>query len=572
MFRTLSITALLLALAAPVAAADLVGTVVDAHDALPVAGVRVIALGSGVDAITDAQGRYRLTLPADRTQDDVRVAAPGEAPERALTWVGLRAAEHRTLHVFRPGVAPRGDMAWGAPLPFRPDDGRPDAPVSIAEFLESHPLGLTITGPLPDAIRVGRRMADSCSGNPIQRIDTVSLEEYVQGVLIPEIGVFRAVEGGEPAAAEVFKAFAVAARSYAVWFYYQDPTAEFHIDDTACNQRYEDARNEYIGAQVAATAGMIMVQAADPTVIDKFEYAASCGRHGSRPEYQDALVPDDTGVEACVGSWCGHNGCAGHEVNPALPDSGRCLVRGICQWGSVERSMRGDAYSDILAHYQPNLSVVTLGEGGPTRLVGFVRVGDVFAGAPVADVSVRLDTGEATTTDGGGFFAFEDVTPGLRTLDYSGGGIVPTTQDKEVVEGITNWASVSAELEGGGTVDDGPDAGSPDSGRPDSGAPDSGASDTGVPDAGAPDGGATTDGGVVGDTGDTGVDTGSVIDAASGPSAGAPSDGYVPLYTLVGADVEVERGCGVSGRAGARHRWIAALAMVAVGSRRRRRS
>jgi peptidoglycan hydrolase-like amidase len=51
-------------------------------------------------------------------------------------------------------------------------------------------------------IRVGRRMADTCSGNPVQRIDTISFEDYVKGVVYAEIGVFQSVAGGPASAAE----------------------------------------------------------------------------------------------------------------------------------------------------------------------------------------------------------------------------------------------------------------------------------------------------------------------------------------------------------------------------------
>jgi hypothetical protein len=133
-------------------------------------------------------------------------------------------------------------------------------------------------------------------------------------------------------------------------------TVRYHINDTACHQRYADARHAPIDRAVDATAGEVLVNS-NRRSIDKYEYAASCGRNGTRPEHRTALVSDRPGVTACVGQWCGHNTCAGHEG---------CVVRGVCQWGTLERSKRGDTYAQILAHYQPELVRTTLTGEAPT--------------------------------------------------------------------------------------------------------------------------------------------------------------------------------------------------------------
>jgi MYXO-CTERM domain-containing protein len=220
---------------------------------------------------------------------------------------------------------------------------------------------------LPATIRVARYTTapTSCSGS-IYRIDTLDFEDYVQGVVNAEVGVFHGVEGGSEAAAECWKAFAVAARSYALHFFLSQPYDGYDINDTACNQAYSDDRDAEVSAAAQATAGQILVKASDPDVIDRYFYAASCAEHGTEPAYRQGMIlPDPTPVRACVGSWCGHDNCAGHADNPDVPGSDRCLVWGTCQWGSVERSMAGDGYRDILAHYQPECLLRDLSNPDP---------------------------------------------------------------------------------------------------------------------------------------------------------------------------------------------------------------
>lgn len=476
---------------------QLTGSVVDALSGHPIAGARVVDVDTGLDATTDADGAFALSGVAGPRTLEVRVE--GTDPRTWLRWEHQESSG-RPLRAFAPASTPSPATSWGSPLAVRPapTGPAPSGPVTLpADW-----IGLSVGGALPETIRVGRRFSDTCAGHDVTRIDDVPLEEYVEGVLIPEIGVFQRIEGGPDSAAAVFRAFAIAARSYAVWWYLNHPDDPFHIDDTACNQRYDDARSAWVAEQVAATRGQILVRAGDEDTLDKLEYAASCGRHGTRPEYQDALVDDEPRSHACVGSWCGHDGCAGHEVNPALPDAGRCLVRGVCQWGAAERSMDGESYTEILAHYQPNTTLVTFAPS-ETSVVGFVRVGDVYSGPAVFGATVEADFGGSTTTDARGYFS---LTPPdgvvIASLSASAPGFVEAVQAVPIRAGETNWASfaliaepsedVGAEDVGAGDtsldVDAGPDrdVSSDTTGTSDSGDTDTATFDTAGPDTARP--------------------------------------------------------------------------------------
>jgi hypothetical protein len=310
-------------------------------------------------------------------------------------------------------------------------------------------LKLEMPAQLPATVRVGRRDATTCRNNPILRVEEVPLEEYVQGVLTPEIGVFKSAASGRESSREVFKAFAVAARTYALYFViggFNDDEG-YDLDDTACNQRYTDDRDPWIEALVRETAGQVLIREGTEGTFDKFEYAASCGRHESWPKYNaEGDYVSDAGLgEVCVGNWCGHNNCAAHQDNPNLPGDDRCLVRGVCQWGGLERSAQGQDYLAILQHYQPNLVIRGMDAPAPTTgtVKGFVREGDTLdTAAPVPGATVALDTGALTTVGADAYFEFVEVEPGSRRLSVSATSYARLERSFQLAAGQESWQSV----------------------------------------------------------------------------------------------------------------------------------
>lgn len=436
--------------------AEVGGTVRDAWSEAPVGGARVTDAATGETVQSDGAGVFRL----GGAQLGATLFVEGGG--RALTRYVVR-GEQVVIDAWSLSGPTGAPARWRLHRPPGPMGGPVELPVS-----NGGPLRLAVEeGALPDTIRVGRRLASSCRDAPVQRVDEIDLDEYVEGVVNAEVGVFRAVQGGPAAAAATWAAFGVAARSYALWFYLRDPDAEFHIDDTACNQVYKDARNADVDAALIPSRGVVMVKASDRRTLDKLEYAASCGEHGSLPEYGsvESLVPDAIPERACAGNWCGHDNCAAHEVNPHVPDAGRCLVRGICQWGAVERSMRGDSWQEILGHYQPHLTLLGL-EGVPDpqphpdpdpepepepdpdpapageigTLVGFVRNGTAQGpGIPGATVSAGEIAPVAADADG--FYRIEEVPIGQVLVRAEAPDQLAQSQSVDVQAGGTHWAS-----------------------------------------------------------------------------------------------------------------------------------
>ena len=128
------------------------------------------------------------------------------------------------------------------------------------------PLGYELGSVLPEWIRVARYADNNCSST-LLRIDEVPLESYVAGVVNAEIGIFAAAGSGDgiqiPSAQRrdrvfaSFQTFAVAARSYVVWWYLrQGAAAEYHIKDGPCNQVYKDDRTEISTAAATTTSAL----------------------------------------------------------------------------------------------------------------------------------------------------------------------------------------------------------------------------------------------------------------------------------------------------------------------------
>ena len=452
--------------------ASMTGIVLDGPTGQPLTET-TIRIGD-VLTTTDEMGRFSLEFAAgefvlevfahlpDTTIESVRqdglVAQPGEQIVRTIHLVTDAYAgefpvipdgigvplEHRTEGV--PSLEPSIDLLelWWSRLPL---DERP----SLEDLLH-----LELPDVLPETIRVGRIYPASCSPVPdVVPVTEVDLDTYAAGVITAEIGLFRnlRIDGeavSEESQLETFKLFGIAARSYALWFWAREPDAEYHLNDTACNQRYDDGPYfDIINQAAQETSGMIFINEGTTAEIDKYEYASSCGRCGTRPEHPDPaeqIIPDETDNVACWGDWCGHNGCGGHEHNDACPlddANHRCLVRGICQWGSSERAADGETFQVMAAHYQPNLVVRDFDGLETNRLLGFVREGSIESGPNIVGATITLDTGESSTTGADGQFVFENVEPGLRVVDATADGFLPASRTVEVSAAGDTWGSLA---------------------------------------------------------------------------------------------------------------------------------
>ena len=456
--------------AQPLSSTEMSGYVVNAFSETAVEHA-VVRVGDEV-VLSDEEGYYQIAIPAQGSfllEIFVPLSDGGYEPLRQrLDTNNLDLDSPRRTFILDDGGAQTVPGAVGVPHE-RPAASDAGGAIDLLERWANDrdsdaPSGtdilhLELPEFIPNSIRVGRRDAGSCSGNPILRIEEVDLETYAAGVVTAEIGVFRSLTSGADGQHEGFKTFAIAARAYALWFWARDPDADYHLDDTACNQRYVSGPYHELIVQAAEeTAGTFLVKADSEFTIDKYEYAAACGRHGTLPEYQEQTIPDVTGEVACTtGGWCGHSQCAAHEVNPDFPDEGRCLVRGICQWGTAERSARGDSYLEILAHYQPNLQTRSVIPVITTRLLGVVRADSIETGAGVAGASVSLGQDLQTPTDEGGFFAFDALDPGQYELMVSAVGFTSAAMTVDVLEGRDNWASIALAPLDGATTDSSPE-------------------------------------------------------------------------------------------------------------------
>jgi hypothetical protein len=76
-------------------------------------------------------------------------------------------------------------------------------------------------------------------------------------------------------------------------------------------------------------------------------------------------------------------------------------------------------------------------------LVGFVRDGDIYAGANIPDATVTLSDGRQATTGPDGKYAFDDVPAGAVTVTAAAAGFQTRTETKTLVAGVVNWKSLA---------------------------------------------------------------------------------------------------------------------------------
>ena len=162
-------------------------------------------------------------------------------------------------------------------------------------------------------------------------------------------------------------------------------------------------------------------------------------------------MPDDGLDQVCVRNWCGHDRYQmAHQDNPFVEAGNRCLVRGICQWGSLERSVRGDNYRDILRHYQPDLSVYRPSEAVvPGRIEGTV-VDEQDQPLPGARVLARMDQREwIEFSDTDGSYRLANIEPGMWQVSVRVQGYNQQNVSLRVVAGETSFQHFSLRPVGG---------------------------------------------------------------------------------------------------------------------------
>ncbi|RAL20954.1 hypothetical protein DL240_14890 [Lujinxingia litoralis] len=554
-----ALVALVMMVYLPAASAgELSGRLADGWTDTPIAGATIEVLGLGERTTTDAHGRWTFDLPEGVYELSIAAPVFGEIHASRLVHQRVPQVRPARAHVYTSEFHDRGATATTFPVGLPSFSGRindPAGPMELWRLLGNNPsLASTfyeIPPSQPPIIRVGRRSdptgRQGCTdaSNPIVAINEMTLDEYVKGVLPPEIGVFRSL----PGASEVYKAFAIAARSYGLWFVLRYGPGNrrelnralpphnytwFHIDDTACNQRYDDQRLTITTDAAEAVSELIMVKRGETSTIDKYEYAASCGRHGSRPAYQSALVPDQPPTDACAGSWCGHGSCAAHEDNPNVPGSDRCLVRGICQWGAISWAGHGRDYTWLLVHYQPNTELRTLSAANSdpaVRLTGYVYEDpDNIIDSVIAGATVTLSDGQQTTSGANGVYTFEAVllSETMVTIEATAPGYLSASRDKDLVSGVTNWGSIRLERDPSPNPEEPSDAGdSNDSGDP---------GDVGIPSDTETSPGSDSDTPSPRPPGPTQEGEMSLLSASTGVSGGCQAmPGYPGIPALFGA-------------------------------------
>lgn len=505
--------------AATASADELSGQVTDAATGIAIEGAEVEVAQTGDTVTTDREGRFWLDLPAGTYELNIEATLDGASyrtrvVNQHVPQTRPTRAHLYTDHFLDEGHRPSADAVGLPSFSGRlPDDGPETLDLSGSDDDAGDPTHLSVPDDPPTTIRVGRREDSTgeqgCtdSSNPIVEIDEMELDEYVKGVLPPEIGVFQSLSG----VSEVYKAFAIAAKSYGLYFmlyYDQDNRRDigrnvpphdyswFHIDDTACNQRYSDDRIDITTEAAEAVEGTVLVSADDENELGKYEYAASCGAHGTRPAYQDAIVDDQPPGSACVDDWCGHDDCAGHEDHPEVSGSDRCLVRGVCQWGAASWGEAGQTYDWMLDHYQPNLQrrdIAGEQEADHVALSGYAYTDpDAISESGVPDAAIELSDGQSTTTNEEGAFHFEQVALAEETIeiDASKEGHESNSRSVELQEGVTNWGSIELPpVEDEDPSDDAGDTGGGDEADAGSPPPDADADDGGGDDASASQGG-----------------------------------------------------------------------------------
>jgi len=113
--------------------------------------------------------------------------------------------------------------------------------------------------------------------------------------------------------------------------------------------------------------------------------------------------------------------------------------------GHVE--VPGATHTDPGPYWEWDHYMDLVGLGGTAAkalLVGYVRVGDIHEGAPIAGATVSLDNGKSATTDADGYYEIGELDPALYTVTVTADGYETGVDEKEIeTAGGTWWKSVA---------------------------------------------------------------------------------------------------------------------------------
>lgn len=218
----------------------------------------------------------------------------------------------------------------------------------------------------PSTIRVWRRGLDSSTASCSGRVDVLSLERYVKGVLPHEW--IRSWHG------ESLRAGAIAIRTYAAsWIKNGGKYSCADLDDTTASQVYKDETFAVTNAAVDATASTFVMKNGVPVFA---EYSAENGH------------PTATGISDPP---CSGKARFGHG-------------RGTCQWGSQRWALQSKGHAWILQHYYPGASVV--------------KVGATQNPSIVVDSDPANNDPAKAKIDYAGVWNASTATPGFHGTDY----------------------------------------------------------------------------------------------------------------------------------------------------------
>ena len=121
--------------------------------------------------------------------------------------------------------------------------------------------------------------------------------------------------------------------------------------------------------------------------------------------------------------------------------------RTVANPGGVDMAVEVAPYLGLDYLENDWVEVTYLWEGGDTAtlgdLVGFVREDDIYSGQGIAGATVTLDSGESTTTDADGFYAFRSLAVGTYRVSAQADCFESSSTTVAVEAGVETWASLA---------------------------------------------------------------------------------------------------------------------------------
>ncbi|MCL6473239.1 MAG: SpoIID/LytB domain-containing protein [Firmicutes bacterium] len=334
----------------------------------PIEGAVINIVGQSSKTVTKSDGKF--SLQTAKTTFNVHASAKGYI---GMTQTSQKPGRPVTFEMIPKKLTEEQEKVIESKFRFAENLQTSDISSVNSASLSAGSVTVASSDLVPDTIKVLMPGPDGKTGTGDDFIQTMSVDEYLKGVVPREVGYTWP--------AEALKAQAVAARAYAI-------TSHNHGAANVCTtthcQVWGQTHYDTTDAAVEATHNVVPIY--NGQVIRAFFFAHCDGHTRNSEDVWSTALPYARSVPCS----CGYTTMYGHGV-------------GMCQRGAEAMAKAGYSYVDIIRHYYTGVELAGIIPPEATQEYMVVNTGGnglKLRLAPWGDIITTMPEGSRVWSDG----------------------------------------------------------------------------------------------------------------------------------------------------------------------------